>query len=235
VFLCAFGIYRKSRVAAVLIFVYFIVAKVILAVETQSYNGIFLALVFLYFYGKAIQGSFVYHKLEKAENPDYKATSKSTYVVGTLIVLIVTVLLGFALMSTIGVIPSTRVLSGSEVNPDDIATLRSQGIVSSEQNVDYLYTYGMSSILESGNILTQEHVIVYFTDEEEGLLIYEIPIYEITDVELETPGDAFSDSVYVVHTNDPEKWLKLYLSREQKGDQKFVKALRERVGNVGQN
>jgi len=226
---CAFGMYKRSRVASALIFIYFLAAKAIISIETQAYSGIGMALVFLYFYGKAIQGSFVYHKLEKEENPDYKATTKWTYIIGVPSVLIVVVLIGFALMSTTGVVPSTRVQAENEIKTNDISTLRSHGIINANDNVDYFYSQGLSSILESGNILTQDRVILYFTDEKEGLQIYEIPVNEITNVEMESQGDTFNDSVYKVNTKDPERWIKLFLSVEQKGDQKFVKALQDRL------
>ena len=228
VLVCAFGIYKKSRVASVLFFLYFLAAKIIISIETQSYGGIVMALVFLYFCGKAVQGSFVYHRLEKEENPDCKTPAKWTYIVGVPAVLIFTAIVGFALMSTTGIIPSTRVLASSEIKANDINTLREHNIIAPHENVDFFYAQGLSSILESGNILTQEHVILYLTDEE-GLQVYGIPINEVTEVVLESAGDTFTDSIYKVNTNDPERWLNLVLSTEQKGDQKFVQALRERM------
>lgn len=226
---CAFGMYKKSRAASVLIFIYFLSAKIIISIETQAYAGLWMALVFLYFYGKAIQGSFMYHKLEKEDNPDYKATTKWTYIIGAPSIIIVVVLIGFALMSTTGVVPSTRVQANNEIKTSDISTLISNGIITANDNVDYFYSQGLSSILESGNILTQDRVIFYVTDEKEGLQIYEIPVNEITNVKMESQGNTFNDSVYKVNTKDPDRWIKLFLSVEQKGDQKFVKTLRDRL------
>ncbi len=226
---CAFGMYKKSRAASVLIFFYFLASKVIMAIETQAYSGFGMALVFIYFYGKAIQGSFVYHRLEKEENPDYKATTKWTYIFGIPSVLIIVTLVGFGLLSTIGVVPSTRVVSASEIYTNDIATLRSTDVITTGDKVKYFYSQGFSSILESGNVLTQDRVILYLTDENKELQVYEISLNEITEVVLESQGGTFNDSVYIVSTNDPERWLKLYLSPEQKGDQKFVKAIRENI------
>lgn len=226
---CAYGMYRKSRTASIVIFVYFIAAKIIISIETQTYGGLGLALVFLYFYGRAIQGSFAFHKLEKEENPDYKAASKWTFIVGIPSVLIAAVIMGFALMSVIGVVPSTRVQTGSELRTNDIDMLVNSGILYAEDDVEYFYSQGLSSILESGNILTQDRVILYFTDENEELEIYEIYLDEITEVALESQGDALNDSIYKVSTGDPERWLKLFLSEEQKGDKKFVEALRSMV------
>lgn len=226
---CAFGMYKRSRAASVLIFIYFLAAKIIISIETQAYAGLGMALVFLYFYGKAIQGAFVYHKLEKEENPDYKTTTKWTYIIGIPSVLIVALLIGFALMSTTGIVPSTRVQAKNEIKTSDISTLRSHGIITANDNVDYFYSQGFSSILESGNILTQDRVILYVTDMKEGLQIYEIPVNEIINVEMESQGNTFNDSVYKVNTKDPDRWIRLFLSVEQKGDQKFVKALRDRL------
>ncbi len=226
---CAFGMYKKSRAASVIIVFYFIAAKVIIFVEAPAFNGIAVGLVILYFYCKAIQGSFVYHKLEKEENPDYKITSKWAYILGIPSLILVVSLFGFAVMSTTGVIPSTRVQTGSELKTSEITILRSRGIISIEDNINYFYSQGMISILESGNVLTQDRVILYMIDENDALQVYEIPLNEITDVVLESEGDVVNDSVYKVTTKDPERWIKLFLSVEQKGDQKFVQALRNKI------
>jgi hypothetical protein len=231
IFACAFGVYKKSRVAAVLLFVYFIVSKIIIALETHSSGGFGVALVFLYFYGKAIQGSFVFHKLEKEENPDYKATTKWSYIIGIPAVLVMVLTIAIALMSTTGVMPSTRVQTGSEMRNEDISILKAQGIIYAEDTVEYFYAQGLSSILEGGNILTQDRVIVYINSEEEGLKAYALPINEITDVVLESQGGSFSTSEYKVNTRDPDRWLKLSLSGEQKGDRQFVRALRAKLEN----
>lgn len=228
----AFGMYRKSRIASVLMFVYFIATKIIIAIETNSFTGVGMALVFLYFYGKAIQGSFVYHRIEKEENPDYKVASKWTYIIGGASVLFVVVLIAAALMSTTGVIPSTRVQAGNEINTNDITSLVNHGVIMPEDKIEYFYSQGVTSILESGNVLTSDRVILYLTDENEELQVYEIPINQITDVTIEFQGDSLNDSVYKVSTSDPERWLKLFLSVEQKGDQKLVNALREKMLSI---
>lgn len=225
----AFGIYKKSRVAAVLMLLYFLVAKIVIAIETQSYSGIVLALVFLYFYGRAVLGTFAYHRIEKAENPDYKTPSKWWYIAGIPSVLLVLLLVGFALFSTTGVMPSTRVQSGEEMYQHDIQALVDHGVLTADDKVAYFYAQGLSSILESGNVLTQDRVILYFTNEGGEVEVYEIFFDEITAVTMEEPGSSLSDSVYRVSTNVPDRWLKLFLSVEQKGNNKFVDDLERRV------
>ncbi len=62
----AFGIYKKSRICAVLMFIYFIASKIILMVESGAPNGIIMAIVFGYFYWQGISGTFAYHKITKS-------------------------------------------------------------------------------------------------------------------------------------------------------------------------
>lgn len=226
---CAIGMLRKSRLASILIFIYFIVAKIIIAIETQAVNGLLLSVVFLYFFGRAIQGSFVYHRISKLEDPSYKATTWLTYVFSIPVVLVLTVLIVFALMSVTGLSPSTRVLAGDELRDRETALLLQEEIVYPEDRIEYFYSHGLGTVLASGNILTSDRVILYLTNEQQEIEVYEIPIDQIVAVDLRQKGSPFQDSEYMVRTNDQDVWLKLFLSIEQKGDEKFVKALRNKL------
>jgi serine/threonine-protein kinase len=62
----AFGISRKSRVCAVLMLVYFAFSKYLIMRATGQVGGVWLGLVFLYFYAQGVVGTFEYHKLRKA-------------------------------------------------------------------------------------------------------------------------------------------------------------------------
>jgi len=57
-----YGIYRKSRVCAVLMVVYFLVSKILLFMEFGKSPGIVMSVVFLYFYAQGVAGTFAYHK-----------------------------------------------------------------------------------------------------------------------------------------------------------------------------
>lgn len=228
ILILAYGVYIKSRVASVLLIIYFIVSKVIIIEETQSFQGIGVSLIFLYYYSKAIQGSFVYYKLDSEENPDIKKSTKWKYILGIPFSFVLVIILVFAFMSTIGVLPSTRVQAGSEVSIKDISALQREGIIYTTDKVQFVYFQGLSSILESGNILTQDRVIYYEQDENNTIQVYEVFLNEITDVILESE-EIIGDNVYKVKTNNSERWIKLFLSSEQKGDQKFVKALRNKT------
>jgi len=231
IFACAFGMYRKSRAAAVIIFVYFILAKIIMGIEMGKTTGLLTSLIFLYFYGKAIQGTFIYHKIEKAENPDYKPTSKWVYYFGIPGGLLVVTLMIIGIMTMTGVVPSTEVVKGSELSSKEIELLRNEEIVSKNENIEYFYSGGFTSILEAGNILTDQRVIVYQTDEKGQLEIYELYFPDIASVALVEEGSYINPSVYQVNSHRKDAWLKLFLSIENRGDVSFVEALRNKIGS----
>jgi len=65
IFGLTFGIYKKSRVCAVLMFIYFVASKILIAVETGQFSGSIMAIIFIYYYAHGIAGTFAYHKLFK--------------------------------------------------------------------------------------------------------------------------------------------------------------------------
>lgn len=68
IFALACGIYKKSRFAATCMFVYFLASKIWMVYATGSASGIYLGLVFLYFYFMAMLGTFQYHSYLKEQN-----------------------------------------------------------------------------------------------------------------------------------------------------------------------
>jgi len=65
----AFGIYKRSRVCAVTMLVYFVASKILIMVQTEKPTGLVLGLIFGYFFWQGIRGTFAYHKLKSAVAP----------------------------------------------------------------------------------------------------------------------------------------------------------------------
>jgi serine/threonine-protein kinase len=57
-----YGIYRKSRVCALLMFLYFLASKILMFVQSGKPNGIVMGIIFLYYFGQGVAGTFAYHK-----------------------------------------------------------------------------------------------------------------------------------------------------------------------------
>lgn len=67
----AYGVYKKSRIAAVVLFFLYLYVVVMSALETGFMaSRIVISLLFLFYYGAAIQGAFVFHRIEKAKKSE---------------------------------------------------------------------------------------------------------------------------------------------------------------------
>ena len=71
ILLLAFGIYKKSRVCAIAMLIYFILGKIFQFQEYASYgidtppSTYLVAVVFIYFYFQAVRGTIAFHKINK--------------------------------------------------------------------------------------------------------------------------------------------------------------------------
>jgi len=229
IFACAYGIYKKSRTAAIVLFVYFIISKIFIGLETGKISGIFISLIFLYFYGKAIQGAFSYKKIEKSENPSYKPTPKVYYYVSIPLLIIFTAIVGLGLLTMTSVIPSTEVKAGVDVNQNNKEMLIANNIISIDDKLNFFYSTGFTSILEGGTVLTQDRVILYVPDGNNIIQIYELYFDKITSIKLLESGNLLNDSLYLISTDNSEAWLRISLSAEKRGDIKFIEALRQKL------
>jgi len=63
IFGMAYGIYRKSRVCAVIMFVYWVASKIISFTEKGHLGGIFIAIIFAYAFFQGVRGTFAYHRM----------------------------------------------------------------------------------------------------------------------------------------------------------------------------
>lgn len=229
IFFLAYGIYKKSLTAAVVMFIYFIFAKIFIVIGTGQVQGIVLGLVFLYFFGKAVQGAFVLQKIEKVENPDSKVKPKWITFLKITGIFIFFSLIGIGGLTMTGTLPPTEVLSGNDLSEDYKETLINSDIINQGDYIQYFYSAGFSRIEEIGSILTSDRVIMYFEDENEDIAVYELYFEDITDVELFEEGNFFNPSVYRVHASSRDTYLTLWLSMENRGDIKFIEALRSEL------
>jgi hypothetical protein len=226
---CAVGMLRNSRAAAITAFIYFILAKAMIALETGAVGGIVAGLFFLYFFGKAIQGTFTYHRIRKAEDENYRAAPRWTYFVGIPALVLMFSLMGLGLLTMTDAVPSTEVLRGSEVAADDVQLLIDNEVLFADEKIEYFYSYGLMSVLEGGNILSDRAVIAYYLDEFDDLQIFEMTFGEIAGVFRIDEGGTMTDALYKVTSDYDDSWLIIELSTEKDGDKVFVEALRKKI------
>lgn len=65
-----FGIYKKSRTCAILMLLLFIANKIIMFLESGAIVELPVALIFCWFYGRGVIGTFRYHQLKNMPQQD---------------------------------------------------------------------------------------------------------------------------------------------------------------------
>ena len=228
--LLTFGIYKRSRAASISMVVLYLVSQVIFYFEELSLGVLaadifssILGLIVLWFFVKAVQGTIVFHRIEKVENPNYKKTSKIWYYVG---IPIGTILMGLVALGgaiVVGYLPDTFVQSGDEISEFGYSSLIDAQIISEVDKVKYIYVDSMTWAV-SGQLLTQDSLVLYYTDEDGSLEVFVMPYESITKVSLEQMGDGWwDDSVYSFESFDTNGTF--WLSTEDGGDAKFIAEL----------
>mgnify|MGYP003652159858 CR=1 FL=1 len=225
----AYGMYRKSLTAAVMMFIYFLLAKIFITMETGRPAGIVTGLIFLYIFGKAMQGAYVLKKIEKAENSGYPTKSNWMKFFKITGVVLFFSLVGVGILTTTGTLNPTEVLEGKDLSKDYREALTRSDIINSGDSIQYFYSEAFSSIEETGSILTSDRVIMYLQDENKETAVYELYFEDITDVELTESGNFLNDSVYKVYADSRDAYLTIVLSTTDRGDIKFIEALRSEL------
>jgi serine/threonine-protein kinase len=64
----SFGVYKKSRVCAALLFAYFVVSKVMMLSQQFNPASLPLSLVFGYYFFMGVLGTFAYHSQKKDQS-----------------------------------------------------------------------------------------------------------------------------------------------------------------------
>lgn len=225
VFILAFFIFRKSRVAAILMFVYFLLSKIHMSITMQEINGVAFSLVFLFFFGQAIAGTFAYHRHEKAAHPEKynRKSRKWIWIILTPIILFFAFLFGVGAWTESGFGPSIEVESGQELSDHNLQKLISAGLIDSRDDLHFFYSNGLLTVLSEGYFLTDDKVVEYYVNDGEAET-YSIDLEDVTNVEIYEQGSALADSVYIV--NSEKDSLYLYLSAENDGDKKFIEKLK---------
>ncbi len=235
IFGCAIGMLKFSRTASVTIFIYFIISKAAITLETGQTSGLVVTFVFLFFFAKSIQGSFAYKKLKKAEDPEFRSVPRWVYWMTVPTMTLFFLAAGYGVLTMTDALPSTEVLEGIAVSELDKTLMIENGIIYDDEEIDYMYSYGVISILEGGSVLSDRAVIMYYTDEDDGFNVYEITFDQIESVQLIEKGDLWNESVYQVNGYEDDNWITISLSAEDDGDEKFVAALRRQMSPQASN
>lgn len=163
----------------------------------------------------------------KRKNPKKKKSGIWGYILGIPVVLVFAFFAGLGVLEKVGFVPSLEVLPGDKISADNKALLLEKGILMDKERIDWFYSAGIISIMEDGNILTDSRVVSYETRDEK-LNIYALNLEDITEINRVEKGDILTDTNLEIYNKDGDG-LRLYLSAEKGGDQKFIDDLLQRT------
>jgi hypothetical protein len=69
IFLFTFGVYMKSRVLAIGMFIYFLISKLLVLAAGATLPAMLIGIGFLYFYFEGARGAITYHRLRQSRIP----------------------------------------------------------------------------------------------------------------------------------------------------------------------
>jgi len=225
----ALFIYKKSRVASVFILLYFIISKFYMFLETGKIQGLFISALFIYLYARAAWGSFVFHKDEKLNNPNYKGVPKWMIITSSVLGAVFIGLIFLGTLTMTSVMAPTEVLPGDKLNQTHVKTLVETGLVGSTADIELFYSTAMSDIKAEGTILSKDKIIYYFTTEKGEFEAYEMLFEDIVDVSVVEAGGGLSDAIYKFSGEEADNWMQVALSTERDGDKKFISIVKSRM------
>ena len=206
----AFFIKRKSRFAASTILIYFLISKIMLFsadLNNLRISSLITSLIIIFFFARGAYATFVYHKLERIENPDYKTPSKKGLFIGVPIIIFF-IVAGWLIAVTPG---TMEVMKSSEISAIIKNKLTEAEVTKKGEKIDFFYSYGISDIIEEGVVFTDEYLIYYIT-EEDKTKSYRLPYSNMKEIRLKEKGDYFNDTIIEINFKGSENWIPVYLN-----------------------
>ena len=146
-------------------------------------------------------------------------------------ILIIVVILG--LLTTTPLLPSTEIQKGSELSKGNKIQLINNKIINKNDNILYFYSDALWSILETGQLITDDKIIAYEKNEEELVEVYKIQFKNIKEILLEVEGSYFENAVYKIigNENAENEYIRIWLSTEGNKDEDFINEVYKKMNN----
>jgi hypothetical protein len=125
-------------------------------------------------------------------------------------------------LSAIGFLPSTMVITHDQLWDRDIAYLRDNEILGPDEKIAYFYSEGIWSIAEGGQFFSDQFVTSYSRDVDTGETYLDyVEFSRISDIDV-VWSESWLDVTIVTITTDEDYQFTLWLSAEEGGDRMFV-------------
>ncbi|MEH6525896.1 MAG: hypothetical protein V7723_07455 [Sneathiella sp.] len=223
-----FKIRSKSFSVIPAVFIWLIV-EIILKSLSAPGEGILMAIILVVI---SIYGFRGWLALRKYTIDEPTKTKKNWWLIilGSIVSIVILFVVALGTLLEIGILPETKVIVGKDIPNYQLETLVDKSIVNPSDSIEFLYCEGFFSVLEGGQLLTDNRLISY--EQTDGKLsIYEMPYESISKIELLQVGSSYEDSVYKIYGNQNADWeyIVILLSVEEGGDLAFINKLSEKI------
>jgi len=224
VFGLTYGIYRKSRICAIVLFSYFILSKIYTMVEMGQLGSLAISALFLYFLFQGIRGTWAYHKLQPrtVDDTPRPPRRKLMWIIiastGGFVGLVLGILVYIGLVG-----PEIEVVPGAQMNASYLSQINELGLLEEDESIIYFYSDGLLDIEEGFYFFSDNKVVIYRASYDEPAIVIEYT--QIIDMSLYDTDSFFEDSRITLELSDGTAvWFPV--SNEAHGDEKFYKSLR---------
>jgi len=223
VFTLAFFVFKRSRVAAIILLADFIYSKIDIISATKSMPSMAISLVFVYYYAMAIRGTFVYHNLK----PKFQSGKKSRVwmVAGIAAGVIVLGVITLGVLANLRVIPdSSVIIKGGDLHQNELKKLHDSKLVGADEQIIYYYSSGGLDMLEEGSILTDKKVVSYKQQDEkmtEDAALFQ----DIADVQMDQ-GSKKTDPTKITIVKTDGSSFSLELAKDNGRDNDFFETIK---------
>ncbi|WP_223787651.1 hypothetical protein [Marinicella meishanensis] len=228
IFMLIWDMSRFSRAAAVVMFVFVLLNQVLVFLETASIWAVAIGLLFLFFLGRGIKGTFDYHALMRQVNPEHQPTKRWMWVVFTPVALIAVWVLGLGALSHFKLIPAEHVKAKHEITAKERQALQDMYLVEADTEIEYFNTHGLFSLRTGGVLMTADELIIYA--EVEGEIYYDSMRFEDMQwVKQLHAGGELENSVFQVAGTAQYTGFQFELSTTDNMDTVFFQALENKI------
>ena len=229
----AVGVWRHSRFSAIALFGYFILGKFALMIELGHAPGLLISLGFAWYYWSGIRGSFAWHRIRQEDDPSWKPAPKWGWAMSYAGAFGFIACFGFA--ATLHMdrdAPAMQVVSNTQIPLHYSSALSQAGVLKSGERMEMFYSEAVFDYRKAGNILTDERVISYET-QDDVLQVHSAQYSEVTGIYILSRGNVLEDTLLLItHANPASPSFLMLASTERHGDAAFIDFLERKTGLI---
>lgn len=177
----SFGIYHENRFCSLALLVYFVLAKIIMAIDADNFRIVAQGLIFVYFFFRGTVASFQLrrHRVEAGfvRTGKNKKLYYTTASAGGALAIGLTVLVVLAALG-----PEDAVVPGKQIKSRYLREIRELGLLDGNEEPAYFYSDAFYSIRNGLYFFTDRKVVLYNEDWANAAII--VPYGAITNIEL---------------------------------------------------